>query len=524
MLSAARTYQTRVSVSLEQQASLRAYAAVFGRAERSLFARSRATGAGSATFKKAFMRSFGLTARQFNAVRVSVDGKVRAAVEARAFHITDVRERIRGTKKAVAALEKSLASASGERRERLERRVAGKRSRLVRLRERLAALEADERSGTVRICFGSRKLFRAQFSLAENGFESHAAWLSAWRAARSSQFMVLGSSDETAGCQGCVASVQPDGSLALRLRLPDGTHTVIEGVRFAYGQEVITNALALHAQQAAWKRLRVAKRPQAITAPPITYRFLLDKKGWRVFVTTHVAAPAFTSDVRLGAIGIDVGASTLAVTETDRHGNPLRSRVLPLCTYGKSAEQRQALIGDAAKQVVQWALDSGKPLVLEKLDFAKKRATLRERSNKHARMLSALAYRKIDAMIHARAFVRGVSVLTVNPAYSSLIGHYNFERRYGLNTDQSAALVLARRAQGHAERPIAPQSYNSHHQALPVLPVRNRDRNPWSCWRRVSRAKWRMKRSARNPARSDSRGPSAAIGPSPPDGVGRSGA
>lgn len=127
-------------------------------------------------------------------------------------------------------------------------------------------------------------------------------------------------------------------------------------------------------------------------------------------------------------------------------------------------------------------------------------------------------------MIHARAFVLGVSVLTVNAAYSLLIGHYNFERRYGLNTNQSAALVLARGAQGHAERPIAAQLHNRRHQALPVLPVRNRDRNPWSCWRRVSWTKWRMVRITRNPACSGSRGPRAATGPSPPVGVGRSGA
>ena len=35
-------------------------------------------------------------------------------------------------------------------------------------------------------------------------------------------FFVLGSRDETAGCQLCVASVNDDGTLTLRLRMPDG--------------------------------------------------------------------------------------------------------------------------------------------------------------------------------------------------------------------------------------------------------------------------------------------------------------
>ena len=55
-------------------------------------------------------------------------------------------------------------------------------------------------------------------------------------------FFVLGSKDETAGCQLCVAMVADDGSLTLRLRLPDalagqhGKYLTVEGVRFKYGQ------------------------------------------------------------------------------------------------------------------------------------------------------------------------------------------------------------------------------------------------------------------------------------------------
>ena len=42
-----------------------------------------------------------------------------------------------------------------------------------------------------------------------------------WRDARSNEFFVLGSRDETSGCQLCVASIADDGSLTLRLRMPD---------------------------------------------------------------------------------------------------------------------------------------------------------------------------------------------------------------------------------------------------------------------------------------------------------------
>ena len=72
-----------------------------------------------------------------------------------------------------------------------------------------------------------------------------------WQDARSNEFFVLGSRDETSGCQLCVASITDDGSLTLRLRMPDclakeyGKYLVIPGVRFAYGQEQVLAAFLI---------------------------------------------------------------------------------------------------------------------------------------------------------------------------------------------------------------------------------------------------------------------------------------
>ena len=72
------------------------------------------------------------------------------------------------------------------------------------------------------------------------------------------------------------------------------------------------------------------------------------------------------TDQRRGAIGVDLNADHLAVSETDGDGNWLKSWRAPLVTYGKSQLQAQALIGDAVASVVQYARDAGKPIVLEK--------------------------------------------------------------------------------------------------------------------------------------------------------------
>ena len=69
-------------------------------------------------------------------------------------------------------------------------------------------------------------------------------------------FFVLGSRDETAGCQLCVAAVNDDGTLTLRLRMPDGLaeshgkYLVVPNVRFASGHDVVLAALGSNTEYA----------------------------------------------------------------------------------------------------------------------------------------------------------------------------------------------------------------------------------------------------------------------------------
>ena len=55
--------------------------------------------------------------------------------------------------------------------------VHHKRRRLANLRFRLAGLEADVAAGRVRLCFGSKRLWRKQYELQANGYGSHEEWL-----------------------------------------------------------------------------------------------------------------------------------------------------------------------------------------------------------------------------------------------------------------------------------------------------------------------------------------------------------
>ena len=139
-----------------------------------------------------------------------------------------------------------------------------------------------------------KKLWRQQHDLEANGYRSQEECLSAWRESRSGEFFVIGSRDETAGCQLCVATVAEDGSFTLRFRMPDslpeqhGKYLLMEGVRFAYGLEQVLAAVLNNADRTAG------------VGQPISYRFKRDAKVWRVFVSTEMMEVPVVTEYREG--------------------------------------------------------------------------------------------------------------------------------------------------------------------------------------------------------------------------------
>ncbi len=476
------TYQTRIRGNED---ALAAYAELYGTLQRSLSADISA-GHPASSLKSDYISRYGIPARMFNSLRVTLEGRMSAARESQKLHRETLQRLIARASRRITNLGRRGKS----------HQVHHKRRRLENLRYRLEKVESDIDADILRLCFGSKRLWRAQHSLKSNGYADHAEWLSDWRDARGSEFFVLGSRDENAGCQLCVAAVADDGSLTLRLRLPDclaeqnGKYVTVENVRFAYGHEHIVAALQSNADYKAHRRQHGERAVRATQlGQAISYRFKRDGRGWRVFATTGITKAPVVTDRRLGAVGVDLNADHPAVTETDRSGNFVNTFSVTLVTYGKSAHQAEALIGDAVARAVEYARESRKPLVIERLDFRHKRAALEGESPRRSRMLSSFSYGKVKTYLLSRGYREGVEVFEVNPAYSSVIGRVKYMERYGLSVHQAAALVLARRLLGCREGiprlRIVPLGRGGH--VAFRVPVRKRVKHVWSYWAAVSR-------------------------------------
>lgn len=92
------TYQTRLSLSPEQEKVLVACAELYGQVERALFAAIQAKTPIN-DLKRVFLKRFGITARQFNAVAIGLKGKIASIWERRPGLIQEAKERIRKAKR-----------------------------------------------------------------------------------------------------------------------------------------------------------------------------------------------------------------------------------------------------------------------------------------------------------------------------------------------------------------------------------------------------------------------------------------
>ena len=457
-----RTFETRIPFEPLTEEVLTACAHLFSHLEHRLFA-DIASGKSPGELKNDYLVAYEITARHFNSLKVLVEGKINSIKQILPDRISNLKNRITSLSKKIKRLIKIEAASD---------LIHQKKRRLGNLQQELSATTEDCKNGTVRCCFGGKTLFHAQYNLEENGYASHEEWLQSWQEARSSEIFFLGSKDETAGNQTCTATLKPDQTLQLRIRLPNalekyGKYLVIPGITFKYGKDELHSLLNSETTQA------------------ITWRFKRDKKGWRIFASFEVQPAPCTSKTNIGVIGLDINAGHFALVETDRFGNPISKVSIPCDVYGKSSDQAKAVIGDAAAAAVAFAESKNKPLIIEELDFQKKKATLRESNRAYARMLSSFSYNSIITHLISRSSKLGVLIQQVNPAYTSIIGRITYAKRYGLSTHLAAALVIGRRYLRFSEKVPSnlseiPDGKEGH--VTLSAPVRKRGKHVWSIW------------------------------------------
>lgn len=177
-----------------------------------------------------------------------------------------------------------------------------------------------------------------------------------------------------------------------------------------------------------------------------------------------------------GCIGIDINPGSIGWAYVDSDGNLRASGQIPLVS-GLPLGQQQAQLVDVCLQLAVLANTYACPVVAENLDFFEKKQQLREKSRKYARMLSGWAYSELFKQLQSILANRGIKLIKVNPAYTSIIGLVKYARQYALPSDCAAAVAIARRGMKLTEN--IPSSITAY------LSVKD-GKHVWSLWNELN--------------------------------------
>jgi len=160
-----------------------------------------------------------------------------------------------------------------------------------------------------------------------------------------------------------------------------------------------------------------------------------------------------------GVIAIDTNASPihLAIAEVSKTGELLSYQTISLHhLLGLSQNSKDHQEWILAHQLLDLAIQKGKAIAVENLKKLKKgmrgdgKATLRKR-------LHQWNAKKFLQKLKRVAMLKGVEVIEVNPAYTSVIGMLKYAPQLSIDKDIAGAYVIGRRALGFKED--TPENY-----------------------------------------------------------------
>ena len=160
-----------------------------------------------------------------------------------------------------------------------------------------------------------------------------------------------------------------------------------------------------------------------------------------------------------GVIAIDTNASPihLAIAEVSKNGELLSYQTISLHNLlGLSQNSKDHQERILAHQIVNLAIQKGKAIAIENLKKPRKgmrgdgKATLRKR-------LHQWNAKKFLQKLKRVARLKGVEVIEINPAYTSVIGMLKYAPQLNIDKDIAGVYVIGRRALGFKED--TPENY-----------------------------------------------------------------
>ncbi len=212
---------------------------------------------------------------------------------------------------------------------------------------------------------------------------------------------------------------------------------------------------------------------------------ILRRQGrYQVRITVDESPAPVQTSARHGWVGVDTNSTVLALCHVLPNGNPHAFATIgDPRLFDVRSTQRDALVGQLARDTVHWAKQRGAGLVVEDLQFIHDR----EVSAKFNRVTHQFTYRALLTAIERQAAREGVAWRKVKPAYTSIVGRFKYHPQYGMSVHHAAALVIGCRGGLKVRRENVPKALRLWMQAQHQWNDPSYRKNDWSTWARIKR-------------------------------------
>ena len=373
---------------------------------------------------------FNLTSRAIDAILSNMLGRYESIKELKEFERGSLERKIFNLEKELTKLkdERTLQRINLQndcqnfnfiKYKNLKIKIYWKQNRLNTKKQKLKNLEKEIETGKYKVCFGTKELLQKDYKK--------------FVKKRDSEIYFLG----RAGDNACNNNFQVEynsrtNQFYFRIR----KEIDLDNDKFVYGKFNFNNK----------NYTNLLKNLLRTKESALTYRIKI--KDNRVFLQI-IYNFEYNKDLcitrnNLGVIGIDFNKGFVSISETDKYGNLINSFNIDY-QYSKD-NQTTNDFQYIATRLKDYCLNTGKDLVIEKLNFNKKRDNLiSKKGKKYNEMLSSLAYSKFDSIITSKCVKNSIFLHKVNPAWTSWIAKQKYCPKMKLNIHSGASYVIARR-------------------------------------------------------------------------------
>ncbi len=323
-----------------------------------------------------------------------------------------------------------------------------KTRRLAILEARYEQVRAEREAGRVGVVRGGRRLLHQRHNLTAAS-KTAEQWRAEWEAAR--WFLTAdGESGKRHGNE--TIRVTPDGEVSIKLPAP-----LAHLANARHGRYVLHAHVSFPYRGQEWRDRISMNRA-------VAYRIHHDTASGRWYLDaawTRKDLPTIPLDAARagGVIGVDTNADHLAAWLLDEHGNPVGNPRRLDYDLRATATHCDAQLRHALTRLLHWARATGvQAIAIEDLDFTD--STTREKHGRRKRfrqLVSGIPTGKLRARLVSMCAEAGISVIAVDPAYTSIWGAEHWQKpltskNRKTSRHAAASVAIGRRSLGHRIR------------------------------------------------------------------------